>query len=492
MIKSFILSFFLLFAYTSASGQLILADKKLVCPNSTAKLKVNDKALSQTEFCVTEMANRYGLYYFRTCKQVEIDEAIIMAKIMNGFLATGNTEDKNDFLFRLLPNDIHWIGYYQDTTSKTYNDPPDPASGFVWMSGDSQSRPYWVSGEPNNPEDTNPGKYVVQGCRRDPGWCDIEPGLKFVGIIESKTRTIPTITNPTILWETGETTQEITVNPPKSRWYSVTITYDTRSVTDSIYIQTPEATVDMSQPGGCNPYKWKPVIKTNAPLASLAIEWKLGPDTKLDELDPDFLLNLDGDITGSVTVKSTECGLDLLNETELFNVQPMKEQLPQEAVVFLNDTVQIVPFNQGPFSYSWSPDRELFEKDVFSPFFTATRDIQYSVLIKDDFGCTTTEIFIYTIDPNLKIYSPTAFSPNGDGLNDVFEFKLVENFYGEINRMRIFNSFGEAIHESAGSAASWDGKISNQVVPFGQYVYLIEYKVNGISYTKRGQVSVIY
>jgi gliding motility-associated-like protein len=478
--------------YSSVNAQLILADKKLVCPNSPSTLKVNDKALSQTAFCVTQMANRYGLYYFRTCNQVEIDDAIIMAKIMNGFLATGNTEDKNDFLFRLLPNDIHWIGYYQDTTSKNYNDPPDPTSGFVWMSGDSQSRPYWVSGEPNNPEDINPGKYVVQGCRRDPGWCDIEPGLKFVGIIESKTSTIPTITSPTILWETGETTQEIIVNPPESRWYSVTITYDTRTVTDSIYIQTPKATVDMSQPGGCNPYKWKPVIETNAPLSSLEIKWNLGTNRKLDELSPEFLLSLEGNITGSVTVNSTECGTELLSQTELFNVQPMMPQLPRESVAFLNDTVQIVPFNEGPFTYSWTPDRDLFERGIFSPFFTATRDVEYRVLIEDDFGCSTTEVFIYTIDPNLKIYTPTAFSPNGDGLNDSFGFYLIENFYGEIKRLRIFNSFGESIHEAIGSEAGWDGKVNNRTAPFGQYIYVIEYEVNGVSYAKKGQVNVVY
>lgn len=492
MVKAFTLHIGLFLIWLSADAQLILTDKKLVCPNAPAVLKVNDKALSQTEFCLTPLANRYGLYYFRTCQQVEIEDAIIMAKMMNGFLATANSDDKNGFLFRLLPNDIHWIGYYQDTTSRTYNDPPDPASGFVWMSGDSQSRPYWVDGEPNNPEDTNPGKYVVQGCRRDPGWCDIEPGLKFVGIIESKTSTIPTVTNPTILWETGETTQQITVNPPQSRWYRVTITYDTRTVTDSIYIQTPEATVEMSQPGGCNPYKWKPTLKTNAPLASLDITWALGSNQKLNELTPEFLLALEGDITGSVAVKSTACGIDLLNVSQLFNVQPMMPQDPKDAVVLLNDTVQIVPFNQGPFNYAWSPAQGLFEQGVYAPSFTATQDATYSVVITDDFGCTTTEVFHYTIDPNLKIYTPTAFSPNNDGLNDDFHFKLVENFYGEVHRLRIYNASGEAIHEATGPEASWDGNVNGQVAPFGQYAYVIEYTVNGVNYRKSGTVYLVY
>jgi gliding motility-associated-like protein len=170
----------------------------------------------------------------------------------------------------------------------------------------------------------------------------------------------------------------------------------------------------------------------------------------------------------------------------------MMPQLPRESVAFLNDTVQIVPFNEGPFTYSWTPDQDLFERGIFSPFFTATRDVEYRVLIEDDFGCSTTEVFIYTIDPNLKIYTPTAFSPNGDGLNDSFGFYLIENFYGEIKRLQIFNSFGESIHEAIGSEAGWDGKVNNRTAPFGQYIYVIEYEVNGVSYAKKGQVNVVY
>lgn len=52
------------------------------------------------------------MHYFKTCKQVTVEEAILMAKIMNGFLATANDDSKNDYLFNRLPNDIHWIGYF--------------------------------------------------------------------------------------------------------------------------------------------------------------------------------------------------------------------------------------------------------------------------------------------------------------------------------------------------------------------------------------------
>lgn len=127
-----------------AYAQLIVASKTLVCPNEPTQLKVNDKALNPFDFCVNKLNERFGLHYFKTCKQVTVEEAIIMAKMMNGHLATANEEQKNSFLFNLLPNDIHWIGFIQNPKAKNFNDPPNPASGWEWMSKASFAKAFWV------------------------------------------------------------------------------------------------------------------------------------------------------------------------------------------------------------------------------------------------------------------------------------------------------------------------------------------------------------
>lgn len=477
----------LLILSNTAFAQLILADKKLVCPNEEVNLRINKDALKNTNFCVSYLNERFGYYYFKTCNQVTIHEAITMAKIMGGNLATANDDAKNRFLFFLLPNDIHWIGYYQDTTAKYYKDPPDPASGFAWMSKEPTSTPFWESDEPNNREDVNPGKYVVQGCRRTPSWCDVEDGLKFVGLIESRRKTIPVTNTPQYLWETGETTESIKVKPPKSKYYKVKIAFDTHEIIDSILIETPKISVDLSNPGGCNPYKWKPTLIANVPLANLDIEWKLGNEIKTNTFSPDFLLTSSDDIAGSIRINSLTCGYTIFSKDTLFKVFPMVKVPLYTKEVYLNDTINIVPQNKGPYSYQWSPPYGLSSDKEFSPFFIALKDEKFSVLISDDFGCTEREEFHYTINPNIKIFVPGAFSPNGDGLNDVFHLFLVDGFYGLIKQLAIFNREGKLLFKTNQLPFEWTGENCTM----GEYIYQIDYEILQKMYSKRGLITLL-
>ncbi|MFH1321973.1 MAG: gliding motility-associated C-terminal domain-containing protein [Bacteroidota bacterium] len=69
-----------------------------------------------------------------------------------------------------------------------------------------------------------------------------------------------------------------------------------------------------------------------------------------------------------------------------------------------------------------------------------------------------------------SLYIPNTFTPNGDGLNDMFgpagtgisEFQL-----------QIFNRWGEMIFESDNINNQWDGKFRNRIVQTGAYVYMV-------------------
>lgn len=474
----------LLLTFKYGQAQLILASKEIVCPNENFTLSINPKALNPVDFCVQYLNSRANLHYFKTCNQVTLVDAMLMAKIMNGNLATANETNINNYLFSLLPNDIHWIGLYQNTKSKNYNDPPNAGSGFEWMSGVVSSNFFWATSEPNNFEDTNPGKYVIQGCRKSSEWCDEDETKKYVGLIESKTLTIPNVVAPQILWETGETSTSIVTNIQTSKNIKVKITYGTQVVEGSIYIQIPEAKAEFSSPGGCNPYKWKPEIISNVDLSKLDISWVFGTDTRQNELKPEFQVNFNGSISGSVNITSTECNTLLLNKAENFSLVPMVDRPLEQKEVLLNETIALKPFNQGPFTYSWTPSTGLSSSDEYITDFVAKKDIVYKVKITDDFGCTVNEEFGFTIDPDLAIYIPTIFTPDENSINDVFEFVPVKDFYGIIKTLKIYNSWGELIYETKKTPFTWDGKNT----PIGVYQYEINYTVLDKPYKKIGKV----
>ena len=92
------------------------------------------------------------------------------------------------------------------------------------------------------------------------------------------------------------------------------------------------------------------------------------------------------------------------------------------------------------------------------------------------------------IIPPLHIYIPSAFTPNGDGLNDTFGVKGegIRNYH-----FYIYNRWGTVIFESTNPKQQWDGKLGGEPAEQGTYVYqLFAMGIN--SKGKTGSVSLVY
>ena len=89
-----------------------------------------------------------------------------------------------------------------------------------------------------------------------------------------------------------------------------------------------------------------------------------------------------------------------------------------------------------------------------------------------------------------EFFIPSAFSPNGDGVNDLFFVKA--NFVPKNFEMNILNRNGELVFRTREIDSQWDGKIRNQSLPEGVYVCIIKYTdKNGDIKTKKGQVLLL-
>lgn len=88
-----------------------------------------------------------------------------------------------------------------------------------------------------------------------------------------------------------------------------------------------------------------------------------------------------------------------------------------------------------------------------------------------------------------QIYIPNAFSPNGDGLNDVLKV------YGYIIRdlrFVVFNQWGEKIFESRNQASGWDGTYKGKQQPSGVYIYLCDITLkDGTKMQKKGSINLV-
>lgn len=113
------------------------------------------------------------------------------------------------------------------------------------------------------------------------------------------------------------------------------------------------------------------------------------------------------------------------------------------------------------------------EKDP-THIFEKPGEFEVSLTAFDTYGCSTTERNIVKVNsPGEIVTIPTAFSPNGDGLNDIFfpKFKLPTSY-----TLEIFNTWGEKLFASSGSENSgWDGIYQGQVSPAGNYLYQLTF-----------------
>jgi gliding motility-associated-like protein len=102
-------------------------------------------------------------------------------------------------------------------------------------------------------------------------------------------------------------------------------------------------------------------------------------------------------------------------------------------------------------------------------------------------GQAVSNTAVITKDPGLSY--PTAFTPNGDGLNDQF---VVYGSFVNSFRMSIFNRWGEMIFSTEDINQGWDGTMNGKLVPEGTYVFradLIDYL--GRTFNESGAVLLL-
>ncbi len=144
-----------------------------------------------------------------------------------------------------------------------------------------------------------------------------------------------------------------------------------------------------------------------------------------------------------------------------------------------------------PFTVTaWTPIEMFPNQTLTVQTFTALSTDTIKVLGISQSGCLDSAVFILAVNSgNEDIYIPNSFTPNDDGLNDVFmpygnSITMVET--------NIFNQWGEKIFSGKGLSGGWDGLHKGKLQPSGVYVYVLKITLqSGKVETKKGAVNLI-
>jgi gliding motility-associated-like protein len=129
-------------------------------------------------------------------------------------------------------------------------------------------------------------------------------------------------------------------------------------------------------------------------------------------------------------------------------------------------------------NWSWSfGDGETSIDPIVTHRYLNSGVFNVDLLVTNKFGCTDTASSTVKILPEYIFFAPNAFSPNGDGLNDVFQ-PYLDGIIPEKYQLDIYNRWGQLVFQSSDYLQGWDGKVDGQFADVGAYVYFLKVTTN--------------
>ena len=429
----------------------------------------------------------------------------------NGILIATN---KRDFQFNVTPcplltvssipsQTIFCAGYNVQFLNNSFN-----ATSYSWNFGDPNSiadtshlaTPNYTYSDtghfnvtlicnPNTPcADTNTTNFQIYPTvsptfNNPPGQCFIGNSFNFAAAGQF-------IGNGTLIWNFGTNANPTTsnlYNPQNVTWnapgaYIVTLTVTENGCTgiysDTVFVYPyPVANFASTPLSGCVPFtvQFSDSSITGTPLIYL---WDFGDGNTSTNANPIHTYTNVGIYDVQLIVVTTNgcIGIDTFLMPGLITVHP----LPTAGFTVSATAVSI--FNPFITVYDQSQNADSCVMDFGDGFITSNCNLTHTYwnygsyvitqIVYNEYGCTDTMSITIEIIPEHRFFVPNAFTPNGDGLNDIFMPAIMG---AEEFRFMIFDRWGVLFFETRDPYNGWDGRYKGNKCQEDVYVWKIEY-----------------
>lgn len=280
-------------------------------------------------------------------------------------------------------------------------------------------------------------------------------------------------TNPvSVLWDDGANTATISGLAPGD--YGVTLTdangcslplTTTLQAPLPILAQTESRDIRCPDPSNAGRIAISQVVGGVGPYEYALNGTNFSPDTLFSALEAGRY---------DVTIRDA-LGCELVVPTSVLPPPELIADLGGDREVLLGDSLRLaVIANSTNALYQWSIDPSLTDNAVI----VRPRDnTSVTVTVIDTLTeCIASSTIQLLVDRRPRLFLPTAFSPNGDGVNDMF-YPFAGNDVRTVSDFRIFGRFGDLVFERGGEFApnnadsGWDGRVGGQLAAIGVYVY---------------------
>ena len=213
------------------------------------------------------------------------------------------------------------------------------------------------------------------------------------------------------------------------------------------------------------------LLSANDPVPNLIYNW-IGPNGFTSDQQnpriPNVAMADSGEYT--LTISHLNC---LSGSSERIIIYPpvvltdvtQNQEMPYGGYIQLNAS--------GALLYIWSPnDGSISNPNIYNPVAAPTDSTTYTVIGMNTWGCRDSAHVTITINFNAYEFVPSAFTPNGDGKNDIF--RIVNQKFVKLVDFSVFDRWGKMVyHNTYDAKAGWDGNYNGVAQDMGVYFYSI-------------------
>jgi gliding motility-associated-like protein len=230
---------------------------------------------------------------------------------------------------------------------------------------------------------------------------------------------------------------------------------------------------------GADSYSWSPAVGLSNPLSATPVATPTISTTyRVVGSDNQCFTDTAYVRIGVGKIPSIELGPDqTLNTGAPFTIKP----------IVTNGTIK---------TWSWTPATDLSCSDCAEPVAAPGNNITYAATAVTPYGCVAKDTISFKVFcENSQVFVPNAFTPDGDGINDMLMVRA--RGINKVRYFRIFNRWGEMVFERYNfqpndQSNGWDGKYKGQDSGPAVYVYMLEVECsNGTPFTYKGNITLV-
>jgi hypothetical protein len=307
------------------------------------------------------------------------------------------------------------------------------------------------------------------------------------------------------LWNPGNLSGNPSVSPLASTTYTTVVTdANGCTATDSVTVTVSAAPVTLfvaDSLAGCAPLcvNFSDLSTVLAPAVITAWDWNFGDQTNSTQQNPTHCYSNSGNYTVTLTVKTADGCQQTITMSNYITVFPTPvaafSMSPQPTTLF-NAEIFFTDHSTNAVSWQWSfGDVNNSSSTLQNPSFTYSAPTCYEahLTVTGNGGCSDSISQDVCIDPDIAIYVPNAFTPNGNNNNEVF-LPVGTGIDPARYQLWIFDRWGNMIFSTTDLNQGWNGHANGgaEIAQIDTYVWkIMVWDIQGSMHTLMGSVNLI-